>query len=69
MLLNAILKLHDKIAEMPLGVNRAEAIAAAEAGGARIPADHRVHGAAAVMTETNGERRNGSDGAHAGSPR
>lgn len=30
MLLNAILKLHAKIAEMPLGVNRAEAIAAAE---------------------------------------
>ncbi len=30
MLLNAILKLHAKIAEMPLGVNRAEAVAAAE---------------------------------------
>ncbi len=30
MLLNAILMLHDKIAEMPLGVNRAEAVAAAE---------------------------------------
>jgi NADH-quinone oxidoreductase subunit B len=30
MLLNAILKLHAKIQEMPLGVNRAEAIAAAE---------------------------------------
>ena len=30
MLLHAILKLHDKIQEMPLGVNRAEAIAAAE---------------------------------------
>ena len=30
MLLNAILMLHDKIQEMPLGVNRAEAIAAAE---------------------------------------
>ena len=30
MLLHAILKLHAKIAEMPLGVNRAEAIAAAE---------------------------------------
>lgn len=31
MLLHAILKLHDKIQEMPLGVNRTEAIAAAEA--------------------------------------
>lgn len=30
MLMNAILKLHAKIQEMPLGVNRAEAIAAAE---------------------------------------
>ncbi|GED96473.1 NuoB/complex I 20 kDa subunit family protein [Gordonia crocea] len=30
MLLNAILKLHEKIQEMPLGANRAEAIAAAE---------------------------------------
>jgi NADH-quinone oxidoreductase subunit B len=30
MLLNAILMLHAKIQEMPLGVNRAEAIAAAE---------------------------------------
>jgi NADH-quinone oxidoreductase subunit B len=30
MLLHAILKLHEKIQEMPLGVNRAEAIAAAE---------------------------------------
>jgi NADH-quinone oxidoreductase subunit B len=31
MLLHAILKLHAKIAEMPLGVNRAEAVHAAEA--------------------------------------
>src|SRR5690625_7331587 len=31
MLLHAILKLHDKIQQMPLGVNRQEAIAAAEA--------------------------------------
>ena len=30
MLLNAILMLHAKIQDMPLGVNRAEAIAAAE---------------------------------------
>ena len=30
MLLHAILKLHEKIQQMPLGVNRAEAIAAAE---------------------------------------
>jgi NADH-quinone oxidoreductase subunit B len=30
MLLNAILALHAKIAEMPLGVHRAEAVAAAE---------------------------------------
>jgi NADH-quinone oxidoreductase subunit B len=30
MLLNAILALHAKIAEMPLGVNRTEAVAAAE---------------------------------------
>ena len=30
MLLNAILALHAKIADMPLGVNRAEAVAAAE---------------------------------------
>ncbi|WP_456152465.1 NADH-quinone oxidoreductase subunit B family protein, partial [Mycolicibacterium brisbanense] len=30
MLLHAILKLHDKIAQMPLGVNRAEAIREAE---------------------------------------
>ena len=30
MLLHALLALHDKIAEMPLGVNRAEAVAAAE---------------------------------------
>ncbi len=34
MLLNAILALHAKIAEMPLGVHRAEAVAAAEKGGA-----------------------------------
>jgi len=31
MLLHAILKLHAKIAEMPLGVNREEAVAEAEA--------------------------------------
>ncbi|CAN5496255.1 NADH-quinone oxidoreductase subunit B [soil metagenome] len=31
MLLHAILKLHDKIQDMPLGVNRTEAVAAAEA--------------------------------------
>ena len=31
MLLHAILTLHAKIAEMPLGVNRTEAVAAAEA--------------------------------------
>ncbi|WP_067685844.1 NuoB/complex I 20 kDa subunit family protein [Nocardia jejuensis] len=31
MLLNAILKLHEKIQEMPLGVNREEAVRAAEA--------------------------------------
>ena len=30
MLLHAILKLHDKIAEMPLGVNREEAVREAE---------------------------------------
>jgi NADH-quinone oxidoreductase subunit B len=30
MLLNAILALHAKIAEMPLGVHRTEAVAAAE---------------------------------------
>ncbi len=30
MLLHAILMLHEKIAQMPLGVNRAEAIRAAE---------------------------------------
>jgi NADH-quinone oxidoreductase subunit B len=30
MLLHAILKLHEKIQQMPLGVNRAEAIAEAE---------------------------------------
>jgi NADH-quinone oxidoreductase subunit B len=30
MLLNAILALHAKISEMPLGVNRVEAVAAAE---------------------------------------
>jgi NADH-quinone oxidoreductase subunit B len=37
MLLNAILKLHAKIQEMPLGVNRAEAVAAAEQAALAAP--------------------------------
>ena len=57
MLLNAILMLHAKIQEMPLGVNRAEAIAAAEQAALASPADHRAQGTAAVMTEANGQRR------------
>ncbi len=37
MLLHAILKLHDKIQEMPLGVNREEAILAAEQAALAVP--------------------------------
>ena len=42
MLLHAILKLHAKIQEMPLGVNREEAIARSRAGRAGGHADHRT---------------------------
>jgi len=37
MLLHAILKLHDKIQEMPLGVNREEAVLAAEQAALAVP--------------------------------
>ena len=37
MLLHAILKLHDKIQEMPLGVNREEAVREAEKAALAIP--------------------------------
>ena len=48
MLLDAILKLHDKIQEMPLGVNREEAIGEAEEAALKALPDHRDEGAAAV---------------------
>ena len=48
MLLHAILTLHAKIAEMPLGVNRDEAIAAAEQAALAVQPDHRAQGSAAV---------------------
>src|SRR6478752_2002557 len=44
MLLNAILKLHAKIAEMPLGVNRAEAVAAAEQAALASPTTLELKG-------------------------
>src|SRR6185369_4829581 len=44
MLLNAILKLHAKIQEMPLGVNRAEAIAAAEEAALASPTTLELKG-------------------------
>ena len=44
MLLNAILKLHEKIAEMPLGVNRADAIAAAEQAALASPTTLELKG-------------------------
>ena len=50
MLLHAILKLHDKIQEMPLGVNREEADPRSREGGAGGHADHRAEGPAAVTT-------------------
>ena len=53
MLLHAILKLHDKIQEMPLGVNREEADPRSRAGGAGGHADHRIEGSAAV-TDSHG---------------
>lgn len=44
MLLNAILALHAKIAEMPLGVHRAEAIAAAEKAALAAPTTLELKG-------------------------
>jgi NADH-quinone oxidoreductase subunit B len=44
MLLNAILMLHAKIQEMPLGVNRAEAIAAAEQAALASPTTLELKG-------------------------
>src|SRR3546814_14260384 len=52
MLLHAILKLHDKIQEMPLGVNREEAILAAEQAALAVP----------PTTERSEERRVGKEG-------
>ena len=62
MLLHAILALHAKIAEMPLGVNRAEAVAAAEKAALAAAADHRTQRPAAMTgpqdsAELIGERR------------
>ncbi len=54
MLLHAILKLHDKIQEMPLGVNREEAIREAEQAALAVTPDHRAQRVAAVS-------ENGSD--------
>ena len=50
MLLHAILKLHDKIQEMPLGVNREEAIREAEKAALAVTPDHRAQRPAAVMS-------------------
>ena len=44
MLLHAILALHAKIAEMPLGVNRAEAVAAAEKAALAAPTTLELKG-------------------------
>jgi NADH-quinone oxidoreductase subunit B len=44
MLLHAILKLHEKIQEMPLGVNREEAIAAAEQAALSARPTIEMHG-------------------------
>ncbi len=44
MLLYAILKLHDKIQEMPLGVNREHAIAAAEQAALAVRPTIEMHG-------------------------
>lgn len=44
MLLHAILKLHEKIQEMPLGVDRAEAVRAAEAAALASPPTIRMEG-------------------------
>ncbi|MEV6067435.1 NADH-quinone oxidoreductase subunit B family protein [Nocardia sp. NPDC052001] len=44
MLLNAILKLHEKIQEMPLGVNREEAVRAAEAAALASPTTIQMKG-------------------------
>ena len=44
MLLYSILKLHEKIKEMPLGVNREEAIAAAEEAGLSAPSTWQMKG-------------------------
>jgi NADH-quinone oxidoreductase subunit B len=44
MLLNAILALHAKIAEMPLGVHRAEAVAAAEKAALSVPTTIELKG-------------------------
>jgi NADH-quinone oxidoreductase subunit B len=44
MLLHAILMLHAKIQEMPLGINRAEAIAAAEQAALASPTTMELKG-------------------------
>jgi NADH-quinone oxidoreductase subunit B len=44
MLLHAILKLHEKIQEMPLGVDRAEAVRAAEAAALASTPTNRMEG-------------------------
>jgi len=44
MLLYAILKLHDKIQEMPLGVNREQAIAEAEQAALAVRPTIEMHG-------------------------
>jgi NADH-quinone oxidoreductase subunit B len=44
MLLNAILKLHEKIAEMPLGVHRDEVVAAAEKAALSAPTTLELKG-------------------------
>ena len=56
MLLNAIIELHRKIQEMPLGVNREEARAAAERAALASTPHHRHEGASAMTAGNNGSR-------------
>jgi NADH-quinone oxidoreductase subunit B len=56
MLLHAILKLHAKIAEMPLGVNREEAVREAEAAALAV-ASTRPSPMASPVLQIGGPRR------------
>ena len=61
MLLHAILKLHDKIQEMPLGVNREHGHRRSRAGGAGRQADHRDARTAAMSSPEHDPKQAASE--------